>query len=149
MTTTLDDTPVVRLCRGCNKPLPTRRGKHAVWCRDQCKRDFYRRQNPKPTLPTGTVGTISEILVATDLLKRGYDVFRAMSPAATCDLAILRNKQLLKVEVKTGKRGTNRVYYPAPRGDKALRYDILAVVVDTDILYLPELPDTESATDGL
>ena len=39
----------------------------------------------------GTTGAIAELVVATDLLGRGYEVFRALSPSCSGDLAVLKN----------------------------------------------------------
>jgi hypothetical protein len=78
-------------------------------CSKACRRaEFvrtYQSHNPKTALTSGTVGAIGELLVGADLLARGYEVFRALSPACSCDLAILRDGVLLAVEVRTGYRG--------------------------------------------
>jgi hypothetical protein len=93
--------------------------------------------NPRPVLSSGTTGAIHEYLVTVDLLKKGYHVFRATSPSCECDLAILKDKVLSRVEVTTGNRTTTgKLYYP--RHPSHL-YDILAIVVNSEgIIYVPE-----------
>jgi hypothetical protein len=50
----------------------------------------------------GINGAISELMVCTDLLARGNQVFRAVCPTADCDLiAQSPDGELLRVEVKT------------------------------------------------
>jgi hypothetical protein len=52
-------------------------------------------------LAASTVGAISELAVCADLLSKGYDVFRSVSPAAPCDLIAQKEGKLIRVEVKT------------------------------------------------
>lgn len=53
-------------------------------------------------LPTGTTGALNELLVCTDLLERGYHVFRSVSPSCPCDLVAYRPGQIpRRIEVKT------------------------------------------------
>lgn len=132
-------------CKGCGKPIT---GEKAVWhskyCSVECKSSYlkreYRKHNPYhgPSLPSGSVGAVSELVVAADLLERGFEVYRALSPAAPCDLAILRDGRLLRVEVTSGRRriggGISR-----PQKDR-LKFDILAVVVrpSNQVIYEPK-----------
>lgn len=83
-----------------------------------------------------TVGTISELKVAADLLKHGFAVFKAVSPNCYCDLYVTKRRKRYRVEVKTGyrtKKGIKHGNYPS------FLYDILATVVDNDILYEPDI----------
>ena len=108
----------------------------SLTCRANAKRAAYAAKNPNAGLPTGTVGAISELKVGADLLGKGFEVFRALSPSCSCDLAILRDGRLVRVEVTTGHRSsTGRVIHPS----KINRYDLLAVVLsDGTIHYDPE-----------
>ncbi len=64
-------------------------------------------------LPTGTVGSISELAVSCELMTKGYSVFRALSPSCFCDLIICKGDVSYKVEVRTGYIGTNGIlHYP-------------------------------------
>lgn len=90
---------------------------------------------------TGTVGAVGELIIATDLLKRGYEVFRALSPSCSCDLAILRNKKLLLVEVKTGHRNATIDGFGFQKSKAKNQPDIYAVVLNgpEEIIYIPKL----------
>lgn len=81
---------------------------------------------------------MSELKVAVDLLSRGYGVFRALSPSSPCDLAILQDSKLIKVEVKTGHyTSAGKVFRPYLSNHN---YDILALVMaDDKIIYEPSL----------
>jgi len=75
---------------------------------------------------TSTIGATSELLVAADLLRRGFEVFRAVSPTCSCDLGVLRDGRFLRVEVKTvrkSERGAGSV------SADVSRFDILACAV--------------------
>jgi hypothetical protein len=84
------------------------------------------------------VGAISELLVCADLLKKGYEVFRAVSQHCSCDLAILKDKALVRVEVRTAfMNGKGELNYAKPKPEKS---DVLALVLkDGNIFYRPEL----------
>lgn len=72
-------------------------------------------------LHKGTVGAISEILVSVDLMKKGWDVFRSLSPASNCDMLAIKNDVILKLEVRTGNyyklktTGEKKLSYPKER----------------------------------
>jgi hypothetical protein len=103
----------------------------------------YRERNPLPGLATGTTGAISELVVATDLLRRGYSVFRSLSPACKCDLAILKGSILCRVEVKTGylTRAGAHTTGNTNRQQRNIDFDVLAIVlkVGTTIVYEPDV----------
>lgn len=112
--------------------------KHQKYCSHECRLKAGRNAYTKVSgnLPTGTVGALSELLTSVDLLLKGYEVFRAISPACSCDLAVLKNHKLLRVEVRTGfYRGTKLCVNTASIGGS--KYDILAIVdlVKNQIIY--------------
>lgn len=129
-------------CLWCKKEIPIdRQRRYAVTCSSRCRNDRYKAMyyQPKPRLlPNGTVGAISELIVATDLLRKGYEVFRALSPHALCDLAILAEGRLLRVEVKT-RYLTKSGSVSQPRLKHPERTDIVARVVGDEIYYQPDL----------
>jgi len=86
-------------------------------------------------MSTGDIGAVGELKTVVDLMSRGFEVFRAVSPAASCDLIALKEGKSVRVEVRTGRRGRDRVLCNR-RGN----YDILAVVLpDGNIHYEPLL----------
>lgn len=74
-------------------------------------------------------------------MRRGYGVFRALSPSCPCDLIVLSGNAMVRVEVKTGTRAANgRIacgYTVKDRG----RSDVLAIAVRKEdaIEYLPPI----------
>lgn len=130
-------------CPVCGELLSQERMRHkAKFCSDACKhsqeRVNYERVNPTPELSAGTVGAVGELVVSVDLMRRGYAVFRALSPNCICDLAVVANGKLLRVEVRSGHRTAGGSIY-CNWGDKT-RYDTLAVVLRSgEVFYFPEL----------
>lgn len=124
-------------CEFCGEPIPKERQRHgAKFCSDRCRvrRDLerYHARNPKTTLPNTTSGAISEYRVIADLLAKGFEVFRSATLSTSCDLAILKDERLLRVEVRTGKRSsTGKIYRPI----RKIRTDILATVLPDKIVY--------------
>lgn len=102
---------VERLCETCQQPY-TPRAKHQRYCGSDC---WPYRVQPAPwaiPLPTGTVGALAELRIATDLMCRGYNVFRALSPSCYCDLLASKNEHILHVEARTGSFRNGIFYFP-------------------------------------
>ena len=143
----------MRDCKRCGSPIPETRNKGAHYCSLKCRqkleRDLYRKNNPFNGIPKGSVGTISELVVCSDLLRRGYEVFRSVSPHCSCDIAILKNKELIRVEVKTGSIKKNGSVQTPP-GVKSELHDILAIVLrNGTIEYRPPFPSETTNTVSL
>jgi len=136
-------TPTISTkCKNCGKVFLKSKSKPTqIFCSIECQKGYYKRgQNPwAGRLPTGTIGEIGELKVAIDLLGKGFSVFKALSPATNCDLAILCDKKKLKtIEVRTGNGVMlrNIKLYK----EKRVRADILAIVdySKNRIIYYPE-----------
>jgi hypothetical protein len=96
----------------------------------------YKTRNVKYDLPTSKVGTLNELLVCCDLIKRKCDVYRQIGQN-TCDLAIIYKDKFMKVEVKTGAlSASGKIYKSKPDCSK---FDILAIVVNDKINYQPDI----------
>ena len=54
-----------------------------------------------------TIGAIGELRACVDLLAKGYEVFRTVSQTSSCDLIVLKNGKILRIEVRTGYRSRN------------------------------------------
>lgn len=84
-------------------------------------------------IPPHTVGAVCELQVASDLLQRGFHVFRSVSPHAPCDIITMVGGKLFRVEVRAAKRGACSTH-----GE----YDLLAAVnQDGTIIYSPPLDE--------
>lgn len=124
-----------------------------IYCSIKCgyeyKRSLLAQRNPESLsgISASSKGTIGELCVSADLLKRGYEVFRALSGGASCDLCILIGKKLYKIEVTIGIVGTaNQVIHSKKNVLKKNpnKFDILAIYLKHgEIIYEPKLPDLE------
>lgn len=85
-------------------------------------------------------GAWAEILVCADLLARGFEVFRAISPSASCDLIVIARgtPTALRVEVKCsnfrGPRVDGQVFWNV----FTLReqsFDVLAAVMPSGAIH--------------
>ncbi len=133
-------------CAGCGKALTGRRGKK--FCSLSCRRAKDRAlsaalhgEHGNSGISSSSVGAMHELVVSADLIKRGYEVFRAVSPANSCDLIILtKARRTFRVEVTTGHytRTSSSIFFPPKKKD---RFDLLAVVLPNwKIQYIGELP---------
>lgn len=118
----------------CPKSLPEDRNRKRIYCSRRCKnlatRDLYNRLNLRDplcgTLVSATRGAIGELRVSVDLMVRGYEVFRALSPACSCDIAVLKDGKLLRIECRTGVYRKDGTYYVSRT---RFRADVLAVIL--------------------
>jgi hypothetical protein len=102
-------------------------------------KNYTPSQYEKLQIGRSNVGAANELRVAADLILKGYDVFRALSPQCVCDLAILKDKRLLRVEVRTGQPSKRRTKPFWPKRKQVNNADIWAVVLPDQIYYEPPL----------
>ena len=141
----------IRICVGCGNRLSEARPLTALFCSAKCRRENekrkWRKANPHRSLCSpASAGAASELAVCSDLLAKGYHVFRAVSPSCCCDIAIVVGAKMLRVEVKTACRSAikpENLTFPKPKNE----FDLLALVVlgDRHIEYRPPL-DTLGTT---
>lgn len=129
----------MKTCLNCNEEVlaTSRYYQRKKFCTKECKEKHYRKTHYNHTkygVNNVVVGTIQELIVSVDLLKKGYEVFRSLGSSCSCDLAILKNGKLLRVEVTTGYIMGKATHHPPKEAQK---YDILAVVIDGNIIYNP------------
>ncbi len=94
------------------------------------------KENQINEIDTCKNGTISELMVCADLLSKGYEVFRSVSPTASFDLvAHKRNKngthKLIRIEVTTGRDTTTFIGKKGVgfgKGRHTDKYDVVAVM---------------------
>lgn len=87
-------------CPTCHKEYTGRANQ--VFCSQVCRPSQSQNINGRLDLPTATVGAIAEMAVCADLLRHGYAVFRAISPACYCDILAKKDNSILEIEVRTG-----------------------------------------------
>lgn len=140
----MDEKKCISCGKSISPPLKNKKGTQRKYCSPEC-RDLaysakYRENNPLMGTSSVTTGAISELRVAIDLLSKGYDVFRAVSPHCPCDLAILKNKQLLRIEVRTTHiSSTGKPYKLISKHDDPTVIDMYAWVLPNEIIYEPLL----------
>ena len=137
--------PIGGHCCHCRSTIPEKRIlRHSKYCSNICRKDAeYKARCPtyEPSkVSSGVIGAMHELLVSADLMRRGYEVFRALSPACSCDLVILKEGRLLRVEVRTAQKSiSGKLSWTNSKKDIG-RSDMLALVVEgRDIVYLPSL----------
>lgn len=139
-------------CRQCGKPIGQWKAKHAEFCSYRCQKDKanikWKELNPSyPGVARNSVGAAHELLVCCDLLLKGHSVFRSVSPSASCDLAVLVNDKLCRVEVTTSYRTPKGVTYPNSKKDERHKFDVLALVLRTrEIIYVPTIEEWAKGT---
>lgn len=92
------------VCKFCKTSFKTG-NKQQIFCSLRCRNMFNLGESGRIAfinIPSGTVGAISELAVAAFFLESGYAVFRALSPSCFCDLVIIKNGLVQKIEVRTG-----------------------------------------------
>ena len=133
----------IKYCVECGKGLPSNRWKYCSYeCYSSYNHKKFKRENPNILRgnTAGTTGAISELRVAIDLLAKGFNVFRALSPHCPCDLAVLKNGKLLRIEVRTAYRSVaGKPYKRRSRRDDINNIDIYAFVLADEIIYEPIL----------
>jgi hypothetical protein len=111
-------------------------------CRDLKQKKTWKEHNPfnDENLSTPSKGTISELTVYLDLLKKGYNVLKSITPNCSFDLALLCNKNIYRLEVTTGSYDyKGNIVHSKKFTDK---FDILCIVTkDGKITYLPPIPE--------
>ena len=95
-------------------------------------------------LTKGVRGALSELTVCSDLLLRGFEVFRAVFPTASCDLLVMRKNKIYRVEVKTVKAFKDSIAMPTYLNES--KFDIVAFVVKdiNVIIYNPKLEEIKN-----
>lgn len=125
----------------CNRTFEPR-SVRSRFCSVKCQNRASKHWVPKKGNSSGTIGAISELVAAIDLGRKGYEVFRAISPAASCDLIALKNTFTYRIEVRTGSKLINSSHSCYRHRIGYDRQDFLAIVLPNDtVIYEPPLPD--------
>jgi len=125
------------LCGICGDEFQTKY--RALCCSEKCIQEREKiktsRKNLNKSISPSTKGQIAEVLVCVDLFEKGFDVFKAFSPACYCDLIATKAGMVYKIEVKTGYFNTSTKRYSYPKSNKD--FDVYAVYDGTskEIFY--------------
>lgn len=131
----MDNESMTMNCEVCAQPFTTTNPRQK-FCAKKCRNVFHnviefqdKSLKAMGVVAPGTVGAIGELMVAADLLSRGYAVFRALSPSCASDLVITEGQHLITIEVRTARKSsrTGKLW----SSEKNLRSDVIAYVVHT------------------
>ena len=140
-----------KTCLTCGQSINQYRSCNTKYCSSACyprkaqKRSIQHHINPNYQMKSkATVGSVSEYVVAINLLQRGFEVFKSLSPTCSCDIICMKNGNLKKIEVKTGyKKHDDTITLGEGNMANLIRsgkFDILAIVTGLDeIRYVPEI----------
>jgi len=132
-----------RQCAGCPTIFKPKTPQHR-YCTRMCGKRAAGRERAKSQglpyvgLSKNAMGALGELRVSADLMMRGYEVFRAVSPAASCDLIAIKDGRLLRIESRTAaykKDGTRSQSKHQARD--AGKQDVYAWVLPNRIEYEP------------
>ena len=102
-------------CTVCGKESHASQS-HQKMCSSECRKKFYQRlygRHGTMEISSASVGSISEMMVCSEMLKRGYSVFRTVSQSSFCDVVAIKGKEVLMLEVRTGYTDTRgRISFP-------------------------------------
>jgi hypothetical protein len=131
----------IKGCRGCGNPLLATNRITQKFCSEDCRKSFYRKitlVDKFPKIGTGNLGALSELIASADLLRQGYEVFRAVSPSCSSDLVAIKDGKRLTIEVRTARLSTKGVLYFSRENFRSDHYALVEVVTST-VTYEPPL----------
>jgi predicted transcriptional regulator len=145
-------------CAACGKKfkVPLSSGRYKTYCSAECKKQAYetrynrrivKTQMPQEFYDKGEykipdspdvrqiVGAYSETRVVADLILRGFHVFKPLMPSCPCDLIIMRDDLLRRVEVKTGHLVNGFAKHPQPNFARCDVFAVFVVEAETVIYF--------------
>ena len=123
------------VCKICKKTELTF-ATNKIYC-SECAKDT-RIGKVYDGVSVGTVGAIAELEVSQDLMKKGFDVYRALSPQSKSDVVAIKKDKILILEIRSGyKSRCNTIYY----SKNGIRSPQLVVYIHRtgEIIYKPKL----------
>jgi len=121
-------------CATCGKPF-IQVGPRHLYCSKRCQ-PWHGKYRSNSELPSTATGALAELIVGIDLIRKGYDTFKSITPCSKFDLVAFKNGAIYKIEVKTAhKLDKGKVSFSPHRHAD---HDILALYVaeTQEILYL-------------
>ena len=83
-------------------------GLNHKFCSKSCERKTNAPLRENLNISSGKVGTISELLVCIDLMKKGWEVYKAIYQSSFCAAIAIKNGVILKLEIRTGYYNKNK-----------------------------------------
>jgi hypothetical protein len=132
----------MRKCWRCGKEIDSKKQKTAKFCSSRCGSFRHWESTRSDSRAKGAnLGAESELFVSADLLHKGFEVYRNVSPWGSSDLVIKLGSLLFTIEVRTGY--LKKTGEPTTSKER-MKSGILAIVVNgSRVVYKPELPTAE------
>lgn len=115
-----------RKCKKCEAEFSTSKSQQ-VFCSAECYRALENNQwGSGLGFSTGTVGAIAELMASVELMKAGFEVYRALSQSSSCDILGVKDGQLYGFEVRSATATkSGKLSYPT----KNIRAKNLVLVI--------------------
>jgi len=130
-----------KVCINCSESFVIpESGQNKIYCSNKCGEIYRGQGHPmyEDGLSAGKIGTIAELEVSSDLMKKGFEVYRALSSASSCDLLAIKNNKFWGFEVRTGyKRKNGEVCFP--KNNIRAEYVAIFIHMSREIIYYPKL----------
>lgn len=129
------------VCAQCGKENITHIANKRL-CSDDCRKNFYDRTSYQFPIASGSVGAIAEMYVCSDLLKKGYAVFRAVSSSTFADVLAIKESEIRIIEVRTGYTNPSKGEVSFPKvihhrnNNRPSEYAIF-IASENSIQYIP------------
>lgn len=128
-------------CKQCQNPLSEKRKQYnAIFCGSNCLRLWYKEQRPKREHSGHVTGTLSCLIVATDLTRKGWEVYFPFD-RAICDLIAIKEDKVIRLEVRAATRilsGELR-WGKWPKRDEGKTYAAVALDSGEEVVYEPQI----------
>jgi hypothetical protein len=107
-------------------------------CRSEKGKQVANTRYAQLGLASATVGAIAELLISIDLMMKGYEVYRALSPASPCDILARKNGNEFPIEVRTGFKNLDGTLTKGIFNRVKAPYVAAYVFKDKTIHYIPD-----------
>lgn len=127
---------ISKTCEHCGE-IYTAKVSFQKYCSKSCRHKQFLPKKHYENLKTSAVGTVGELRVASDLITKGFFVFKALDPYCPCDLITMKDNELARIQVRTtylDRKGNLR-----RNAHKEDKQDVYAWVLKESIVYEPEL----------
>lgn len=130
----------MKLCISCGIEFSPIRKTQTV-CKPSCRNNCFLEKSGARIkgISNGTIGAISELKAAGELMKLGFECYRALSPSSSCDLVAIKDGKIYRFEVRTGIIYPNGNMIWGKCKMRAENYAVFAHSSDT-LFLIPEIP---------
>ena len=113
-------------------------------CSPECRKSFYKKTGLL-NISSQSVGSVSEMQVCCEMLKRGYSVFRTVSGSSFCDVVAIKDLEVLLLEVRTGYKDMNgKLAFTKILHNKIAMPSHYAVyIVETNEIFIQKITDQD------